>query len=460
MKLLKAFLQITSELNVFSQKRTEIRATRLLLCNLLCLGRKWVTRIICTANRDQSDWSADYKLFSRSPWLHQQLFNPVMRRSLDYVDTNDPIIIAGDETKCKRSGNKIKRSQWTRDPLSPPFHVNFIKGIRFVQFSVLLPLHRIAGVCSRAVPLSFEPVNLPSKPGKKATDQEKVNYIKARKQNNMCKQAVRQINTIRSQYDLMGAASRLLLFVLDGGFCNRTVFRGPKQRVHLLARCRKDAKLCLPAKDPAHPRRIYAPEKFTPEDVRTDSNPWQTQDFFIGGKWRPVRFKERTDVLWQGGAGKTPLRLLVTAPIPYRLSVHSKANYRKPAYFLCDDLNIDVHTLIQAVIDRWQIEVNHRDEKQHIGLQHPQVWNDLSVDRVPAFMVASYSFLLLASLQAYGEKRTDEYIQPPKWQRRRQRPSCLDLLCLLRKQAYEHPQMLEYLEMDLNIKPAVFKAAA
>jgi hypothetical protein len=33
----------------------------------------------------------------------------------------EPIIIAGDETKCKRAGNKVKRSRWVRDPLSLAF---------------------------------------------------------------------------------------------------------------------------------------------------------------------------------------------------------------------------------------------------------------------------------------------------------------------------------------------------
>jgi hypothetical protein len=179
MNLLQAYVHRCHELDLFSQKRTQVRATRLLLCNLLCLGRKWITRIICMANRDQCDWSADYKLFSRSPWRSQDLFTPVVRNSLDYFDPAEPIIIAGDETKCKRAGNKVKRSRWVRDPLSPPFHVNFIKGIRFVQFSVLLPLHRIAAVGARAVPLSFEPVDQPTKPGKKASDQEKAAYLKA-----------------------------------------------------------------------------------------------------------------------------------------------------------------------------------------------------------------------------------------------------------------------------------------
>ncbi len=189
------------------------------------MGRKWVTRMICTANRDQQDWSADYKLFSRSPWKSQDLFKPVLEHSLQYDEPDHPIIIAGDETKAKRGGNKVKRSHWLRDPLSPPFHVNLIKGIRFVQFSVLLPLHRLHGVGARGLPASFEPVDIPRKPRKKASPEEKAAYRKARQDNSMCKQAVRQMQALREQYDLIGAAHRLLLFVLDGGFCNRTIFR-------------------------------------------------------------------------------------------------------------------------------------------------------------------------------------------------------------------------------------------
>jgi len=46
MKLLAAFLNIGNELTpMFSQERTARRATRLLLSNLLCIGRHWLTRI-------------------------------------------------------------------------------------------------------------------------------------------------------------------------------------------------------------------------------------------------------------------------------------------------------------------------------------------------------------------------------------------------------------------------------
>ena len=122
--------------------------------------------------------------------------------------------------------------------------------------------------------------------------------------------------------------------------------------------------------------------------------------------------------------------------------------------------DMKIHQLIQAYVDRWEIEVNHRDEKQHLGVGDPQVWNDASVDRFPAFIVASYAFLLLASLEAYGAKRTDEYLQPPKWQRRRSRPSCLDLLAMLRKEAIENPELLESADLSFEPAEACLKAAA
>jgi hypothetical protein len=462
MKLLETYLSISNELApMFSQERTARRATRLLLSNLLCIGRHWLTRMLCATNREQRDWSADYRLFSRSPWKSQNLFEPAIRRSLTYFDQNEFICVAGDETKIKRSGRKVKRSRWMRDPLSPPFHINFIKGIRIIQFAVVLPLHRTANVTARSIPVLFESVETPEKLKKKASAKEKKAYEKAKKNNTMCDQSVEHMRSLRKAFDAAGAFTRTLLFTLDGGFCNYKVFKAKLERCRVLARARKDAKLCFAANDPAHPKKKYADDKFTPESVRKDESiPYRSGKFFIGGKYRKIRYKQIKHVLWQRGAGKKPLRLIVLAPIPYHLSPNSKANYREPAYLLTDDNETNVHKLIQAYVDRWEIEVNHRDEKQYLGVGDPQVWNDASVDRFPAFIVASYAFLLLASLEAYGAKRTDAYLQPPKWQRRRARPSCLDLLSLLRKEAAENPELLKAADLSFDPAEAALKAVA
>ncbi|MCX5814601.1 MAG: hypothetical protein NT178_18985 [Proteobacteria bacterium] len=46
--------------------------------------------------------------------------------------------------------------------------------------------------------------------------------------------------------------------------------------------------------------------------------------------------------------------------------------------------------------------MNHREQKDTIGVGNAQVLSDKSVPRQPAFAVASYSLLLLAGLKAFG----------------------------------------------------------
>jgi hypothetical protein len=74
------------------------------------------------------------------------------------------------------------------------------------------------------------------------------------------------------------------------------------------------------------------------------------------------------------------------------------------------------------------------DEKSILGVCQAQVWADLSVPRVLALMVATYSAMLLSVLETYGPKRTNHYELLPKWRNAARRPSCQDAVTLLRKQ--------------------------
>ncbi len=447
--------------NVFSRKRSALRGARLLIGNLLCMGQHWVTRILSSVGHDTGDWSSNYRLFSRSKWQLRDLFSVIVKKSQEFYSNDLPIVIAGDETKVKRQGCRVKRAHWTRDAMSPPFSVNFCKAISFLQFSSVLPLHISHDVSARALPISFEPVVRPRKPKKTAPEPEQQEYKKLCKELNMCKQAVAQMKILREQYDECGYKDKEILYALDGGFCNRTIFGETIERTNILARCRKDAVLCFPATDPERPRLYYSATKFTPQNVYDDKSiEWQTAEIFYGGQKREVRFKDIKNVLWQGGAKKQPLRLIVVAPTGYRLSPLAKKSYRAPAFLLTNDIKNPPQFLLQAYMDRWQIEVNHRDEKQLFGVQHPQVWNDLSVDRIHAFYVASYSLLILAAMRAFGPTRTDQYIQPPPWQRPRRRPSALDILNLLRKEASQHPELLEPLGIRYSTENIIQKMAA
>lgn len=122
---------------------------------------------------------------------------------------------------------------------------------------------------------------------------------------------------------------------------------------------------------------------------------------------------------------------MVIKPLGYRLRKGAKLLYREPAFLICTDPKLDLQTLVQAYVYRWEIEVNHRDEKSFIGVAQGQVRNPNAVPRLPQLQVAAYSLLLLASILAYGFQRTADYLPLPKWRRKSIRPSILDVLNLL-----------------------------
>lgn len=128
------------------------------------------------------------------------------------------------------------------------------------------------------------------------------------------------------------------------------------------------------------------------------------------------------------------LLLVVIKPVGYRLRKGSKLLYREPAFLICTDPKLDLKTLVQAYVYRWEIEVNHHDEKSIIGVAQAQTRNPQAVDRQPQLQVAAYSLLLLASILAHGFERTDAYLPLPKWRHESPRPSTADLINLLRQQ--------------------------
>jgi hypothetical protein len=459
MSLLCEFLVIVQDWrNVFPQQRTFQRGVRQALGSLVCLGRRCLSRIIWTNGGQNRSWSAEYFLHARCQWEPQRLFQPILKRALAYCP-QCLVGVALDDTRLKKTGRSIPQAFYQRDPLSPPFHVNLMLGLRFLQASLLVPLHRNTSVGTRALPIRFQEVSRIKRPGKKATEEMRKQYREAVKRKNLSRSFVDMGQQLRQELDQAGGRDKVLVLAGDGSFCNRTCFGEIPERSVLLVRARRDARLCFRAS--ANSRRFYAIEKFTPEQIRQDdSRDWKTTKIFYGGKRRKIRYKEVGSVHWQRGAGQRPLRLIVIAPTPYRKSKSKKLYYRDPAYLLTSSLRDSAKQLLQIYFDRWQIEVNHREEKDTLGVGQAQLWNVHSVPKQPVLAVAAYSALLLASLQAFGAERGKAYAELPKWRRKARRPSALDLITLLRKEMAQQPQLLAPFAFEITDQAMVHAAAA
>ncbi len=462
MSLYATFSQILQEWNsVFPQKRSFDRAFRLSICCLCSLGRRTLSRAIAFAGLDQVDWAADYRLFSRCKWEKKLLFRPVLRQTVKLID-EEVIAVAFDDTVIKKKGHKIPGTRWLRDSLSPVFNVNIIWGMRFLQASVLLPLYnKDKTTPPRGIPVQFHEVPPVQKPKRNASQEEWLVYEVEKKTRNLSFYFVNALKELRQELDDLGFFNKALLAVVDGSFCNKTCMLVDLARVELIARLRKNAQLCFKLKRPEG-KRFYSKKTFTPDGIRKDEKiKWSFASVFHGGNFRDIRFKELKEVYWRTGTKKKPMRLIVIAPNPYRLRKKGKLYYRDPAYLLTTDLNTDAKVLIQKYFDRWQIEVNFRDEKDTLGLGQAQVWSKDSVGRQPAFVVASYGALLLSSIVLYEDKRVDEFIDLPKWRKKgSRRPSCLDLVTQLRRDLDKEKKKAELLGIEKGFESKIYKAAA
>jgi hypothetical protein len=447
---------------VFPQERSLDRA-RARAFGILCgVGKRTLTRAISFQGNTQKDWSADYKVFSRSPWQSQELFHPIIQQALQEQPLKR-VVLSVDDPRVWRNGKKVPQTQWHRDPLGPAFQTNLRWGHRFLQASLVLPLYEQDGASSsRSIPVRFEMAPVVKKPGLKASPEQWQEYRQQKKKNNLSVQFVAMAKELRRYLNASGHAEKRVSIVGDASFCNRTVLTEDWEalNVSVTARTRKDIVLCKRARGPG--RRFYGKTKFTPQMVRQRDaiTPWQTAKIFHGGCFREVRDKELGGIYWQGGAKQKELRLLVVAPVDYRTSQNGRKFYRQPAYLLTTDLTAPAALLLQDYFDRWGIEVNHRDEKEIPGVGEAQVWNKNSVSKVPALLVAMYSWLLLAGLPCHGPQRTPDYPPLPKWRRGAKRPSCLDLVTLRRQQLAENPPTFATASAPPTYRTMVGAAAA
>ncbi len=457
--LLCVLLQLLGEwAPAFAQQRSARRAAVQALGILAAFGRRTLARAICAIGQQQQDWSAEYRLHARANWEVNALFQPILRRAMPCVDGRY-VCAAIDDTRLRKTGRCIHSAFYQRDPLSPKFRFNLMFGLRFLQISLLLPLYRQHSASPRALPVRFEEVPALKHPSRRASAAEWEAWRKAVKSNNLSTAAVAMIAGLRASLDQAGASRKHLLMAGDASFCNRTLFSAVFDRTDIITRTRRDLRLCR--QDTTASRCFYDKQKFTPEQVRQDESiAWCTARVFHGGEWRDVRYKEVPEIYWQTGALKRPLRLLIVAPVPYHVAGRKRNYYRDPAYLLTTDLHGTADELLQAYFDRWQIEVNHREEKDTLGVGQAQLRSTRSVPRQPALVVAAYSALLLAGLIAFGPERSSQLQPLPRWRKNARRPSCLDLVTILRKEMAESPHLLASLGIQSDWQQLGLSAAA
>jgi len=359
-------------------------------------------------------------MFSRSRVSTENLFDGVRRSVAELLPAQSPLCLALDDSLFRKSGSKTHGVAWRRDPLGPKFQVNLIRAQRFLQFSaaVASPEHPQA---MRMVPVDFLHCPTPPKPGKQATPEQLATYRQQCRQANLGTLAIDRLKTIHASLPHgSNGQPRTVRLLVDGHYTNRTVLRALPPDTTLIGRLRKDAKLCYPAAlrpDGKLGRRaLYGAPAPTPEQLRTDdSTAWETMSVFAAGAQHQCRVKTLGGLLWRTAGAQRPLKLVVIAPLHYRLRAGSKLLYRQPAFLLCTDPDLDTQQIVQNYVWRWDIEVNFHEEKSLLGIGQAQVRTPASTQHVPALLIASYAMLLVASIRSLAQAQPPVLLPRPKW---------------------------------------------
>jgi hypothetical protein len=404
--------------NCFGSVESFERSRRHMLTSLVGFGRRTISGLLRTQNRHQQDWTADYRFYSQDRFDDQAVFDLVRRIVEGHLDKTQPLVVAMDDSLLRKTGRKVHGVRYVRDPLSPPFHVNFVRGLRVLQISAALPDGTGA---ARLVPIDFQHAVLPTKPSRKASPEQLQAYKQERAQRNINKVGAARLEWLRQQMDHSGGAQRRLITCMDGRFTNSTVFEAVPERTVLIGRLRKDTVLHhLPQTQPQKGRkRKYGALAPTPEQLLQDqATPWQVVAGHACGQRHQFKVKRLRPLVMRMNGGAMPVQVMVIKPLGYRLKAGAKLLYRQPAFLVCTDPDLSVEELLQDFLWRWDIEVNFRDEKTILKIGQAQVRAENSTQNAPALGVAAYSLLLLAATETYGKRGVPDRQHQPKWYRR------------------------------------------
>ena len=409
-----------------------------LLAHLVCPGRHTITSLITVFGKQFRDWTADYSLYAKDRVNEEVIFRQVRKELEALSPATRPLCIALDDTILRKTGKTIPGAAYRKDPLGPPFNLNLVWAQRRLQLSAAVADENNE---VRMIPIAFQDASTPRKPRKSAPVEQVELYKEQMKQRNLnalATDALRQLQQERAEENA-GTAPELHV-VVDGSYTNRKMLRNLPEKTTLIGRIRKDAKLSAkPGAQAVRGRkRFYGEDLPTPQQIRRDPDiHWITVQARASGKWRDFEVKTLGPIRWRA-AGQMDLRLLVIRPVGYRLRQGARKLYTQPAYLICTDPNLPLEDLLQQYLWRWDIEVNHRDEKTILGVGQAQVRNENSVQHIPATAVAAYAMLHLAAIKAYGQGGKPTAIPEAKWRKpsKKQRPSSQDLINELRRELW------------------------
>lgn len=319
-----------------------------------------------------------HRVLNRAVWCARSLSQTMLKLVVEAF-APDEIVIGGDETLERRRGEQIAAKGIYRDPVrSSKSHFVKASGLRWVTMMVL------AGVpfAQRIWALPFMTMLAPSARFYAHTGR------RAKTLTDWMRQGLLQVRR--------WLPNRRIIFVGDGGYAVLELLLRLTQLTRpiiAVTRFRMDAALYAPA-PPRQPGQKGRPRKKgarKPSLLSVVVNPdtaWTEHvvRYWYGEFKRRIEITSDTAVWFHSGKPILPIRwVLIRDPL----------GRFKPQVLVCTDLTASPSQIIEWFIQRWQMEVTHREVREHLGVETQRQWSSKAIARSTPALLGLFSLITL-----------------------------------------------------------------
>jgi hypothetical protein len=446
-------------LRTFSPVFTEpsFATFRLLMTGwILSIRHRYVTDLIISSDSVGNGHFSDYhRFFSKAVWDIDHLWKLLAQlivRTL--VGSDATIVLAGDDTLCRKRGLGIFGSGMHHDPLSSSKSKKICHwGHDWVDLCIVISNPWWASTKVFALPICMrlyrnrqgltkgknKSTKKPTASQSAAASKKAKQAAAAKKKANANTKANRGADKTphKTRPELMAEMialvaawfpDRRFILVVDSLYSGKSVLATLPSNFDLIGPVHARAALYAPASAQARKGRGRKPKKGdrlkTLDAWEKDRSPWKVLHYDQYGLHGSLRVKTRTGLYYK--AGKDRLLRLV-------LSQDTVGN-RPTRIFYSTNVNLQPREILSLFSLRWSIEVTHFDCKQHLGLEDPANRVPKAVKRTAPMSM----FLHSLTIVWYATEGHRDYQIPERpWYWWKSEPSFADMLTTLRRKSWD-----------------------
>lgn len=346
---------------------------------ILARGQRTVASALRVMGLSETKHFVNYhRVLNRAVWCARSLSQIVLKLVVETFAPGE-IVMGGDDTLERRRGEQIAAKGIYRDPVrSSKSHFVKASGLRWVTMMVL------AGVpfAQRIWALPFMTILAPSARFYSQTGRRHKTLT------DWMRQGLLQVRR--------WLPNRRIVFVGDGGYAVLELLLRMTQLTQpiiMVIRFRMDAALYDPA-PPRLPGQKGRPRKKgarTPSLLSVVANPdtgWTDHSvrYWYGEFKRHIQFTSHTAVWFHAGKPPLPIRwVLIRDPL----------GRFKPQVLACTDLTASPTQIIEWFIQRWQMEVTHREVREHLGVETQRQWSNKAIARSTPALLGLFSLITI-----------------------------------------------------------------